>query len=393
MDSTYSQGEFIDGPDTDNVIFYKREKFEYLSHTPIHTALRNISKFKLVHRLSKDTLIVFSVHLKAGNTTSDRLKRTEEVNILRNITKQLKPTDFFIVCGDFNIYNANEQAYINLTAIDSTANSHFVDPIYLPGKWNNPNYAQHHTQSTRTRQFGGGAFGGLDDRFDMILYSQTIAQPGGITYIEYSLWPVGNDGNHYKDSINAPPNSSVSQYIADCLHYASDHLPVISKFVFENRTLEIQLMEGWNSISLPLMPNETDLVAITTKIGDEFITLKSLNQEFYPSGGITTITEWNYAEGYFIKMADDATFEIQCRKPETTQINLREGWNLIPILKTEPVPLTSIIGDHLNNVIIVKEAIGTKVFWPEMQVTDLQSFEPERSYLIKSNGSFTITFD
>ncbi len=78
-DTTYSQGEFIDGPDTDNAIFYKHEKFEYLSHTAIPTTLRNISEFKLVHHISKDTLYIFSVHLKAGNSSSDRQRRADEV--------------------------------------------------------------------------------------------------------------------------------------------------------------------------------------------------------------------------------------------------------------------------------------------------------------------------
>ncbi|MCH6573843.1 MAG: hypothetical protein IH795_01365, partial [Bacteroidetes bacterium] len=43
---------------------------------------------------------------------------------------------------------------------------------------NNFSFVEIHTQSPRTRQFGGGANGGMDDRFDMILTSQSINDEG-----------------------------------------------------------------------------------------------------------------------------------------------------------------------------------------------------------------------
>jgi hypothetical protein len=47
-------------------------------------------------------------------------------------------------------------------------------------------------------------------------------------------WAVGNDGKHYNDSINAMPNTSVSENMANALHSASDHLPVVTSFNFLN---------------------------------------------------------------------------------------------------------------------------------------------------------------
>lgn len=49
----YESGIFINGPDTDNAVFYKTDKFEFLSNIPIQTALRDISQFTLVHILTK----------------------------------------------------------------------------------------------------------------------------------------------------------------------------------------------------------------------------------------------------------------------------------------------------------------------------------------------------
>jgi len=232
----YSAGTFINGPDTDNGIYFRNDIFLFLSNTPVKTALRDINEFKLVHILTKDTLRIYSVHLKASTGSANELLRAAEVDSLRKVTNALHHGANFIVCGDFNIYSSNELAYQKLLQVTSGTDGKFNDPLTLTGTWNNPAYAQYHTQSPRVRSFGGGATGGMDDRFDMILYSNAVKNPGGITYVTNSLVAYGNDGNHYNDSINKMPNTAVSQVIANALHYTADHLPVYSLFTFENST-------------------------------------------------------------------------------------------------------------------------------------------------------------
>lgn len=233
--STYSAGSFINGYDTDNALFYKTSKFDFISNTAIHTQLRDINQFKIADKFYKDTMIIFSVHLKAN--LSDSLSRAAETDSLRKITNQLPSGTNFIVLGDFNIYSSNESAYKKLVLDNPNDDGNFIDPLTMTGVWNNFAYSQFHTQSTRVRSFGDGATGGLDDRFDMILYSNAVKNSGGIKYITGSLTAYGNDGNHYNDSINQIPNSAVTQTIANALHNASDHLPVYAIFEFGNATV------------------------------------------------------------------------------------------------------------------------------------------------------------
>ncbi len=235
----YQAGTFIDGFDTDNAIFYKSNLFTFLSNTPIRTALRDINEFRLVYNLTGDTIIIYSVHLKASDSLQNELLRAAEVDSLRQRTNSLPPNSNFIVLGDFNIYRSGELAYQKL--INQSSPGYVIDPLNLTGTWNNPLYSIHHTQSTRTRQFGDGTPGGLDDRFDMILMSQAVWDSGGITFIPSSYFAFGNDGNHYNDSINNPPNTAVGQLIADALHYSSDHLPVIASFQFPSNVKSLQL--------------------------------------------------------------------------------------------------------------------------------------------------------
>ena len=232
--NVYSMGTFIDGTDTDNGIFFRTSKFRFISNTRIRTSLRDINEFKIVHiNYPADTLRIFSVHLKSSGGAVNENQRASEVDSLRKFTSSLPANSFYMVVGDFNIYGDYEPAYIKLKQI-TNGNGHFTDAITMTGSWKQFQYRQYHTQSPRTRGFGGGSTGGMDDRFDMILMSPGIFNAGRIAYVPGTMTPYGNDGNHYNDSINRRPNTAVPDSVADAIHYASDHIPVIATFTFGN---------------------------------------------------------------------------------------------------------------------------------------------------------------
>lgn len=226
----YAVGILRDGPGSDNAIFYKPASFLFLENNAIRTALRDINEFVLKHVRTGRMIRIFSVHLDAGR--EDSLKRAAEVDSLRARTNRLPEGSDFLVAGDFNICGSSEPAYRKLTEPGKTG-GHAIDPVSMTGLWNSASYAAHHTQSTRVRAFGGGAVGGLDDRFDMILVSPSIRDPGGISIIPGSYRAFGNDGLHYNDSINRLPNTAVRESVAHALHEASDHLPVVCDLVFD----------------------------------------------------------------------------------------------------------------------------------------------------------------
>ncbi len=244
----YSAGVFIDGYDSDNAVFLKSGKFSFVENKPIRTRLRDINQFTLLHQATGRSLIVFSVHLKAGNSVTpeaDSTRRSEEVDSLLAATNLLPAGTDFVVAGDFNIYGSMESAYQKL--VSSVCQGGFVvDPLVMSGVWNDPVYAPFHTQSTRVRSFGFGATGGLDDRFDMILVSQAVKDPGGIWLLPGSYAAWGNDGQHYNDSINRLPNAAVADSVAMALHEASDHLPVVVKLVLEDPPVRAENLQRIN---------------------------------------------------------------------------------------------------------------------------------------------------
>ncbi len=231
--TTYSLASFTDANDLDIALYYKTARFTEISALAYPTTLRAIYHFQLVPIGTPDTLHIFGVHLKASTGSANQQARRAEVDTLRKLTDQLPQGANFIVCGDFNIYGANEPAYTRLLQDTPNNDGHFVDQFTMPGTWNNPAYASYHTQSPRTTRFNGGANGGMDDRFDMILMSETLDDTTGWQYVPGSMFAYGNDGLHYNNAINAPPtNVAVGQAMADALHYASDHIPVVAQFKY-----------------------------------------------------------------------------------------------------------------------------------------------------------------
>lgn len=293
----YSMATYFDGTDTDPALYFKSSKFQFITAQVIPTALRNVVAYTLKYIPSGDTLRVLAVHLKAS--LGEEALRAAEVDSIRKYTNSLPAGSNFIICGDFNIYTTNESAYQKLLAVTAGNEGHFNDPLNLPGTWNQPGYAVYHTQSTRLNIFGNGSTGGMDDRFDMILYSKALKDSSGLSYLSGSIKAFGNDGNHYNASINDSVNSAVSQLIADALYNASDHLPVYADFKLNTPpTISIQDAEATQlllptvstcsisnkSVGLRVKNNSADTLKFSQKI------LNLAVQLITPSSGLQTYT-------------------------------------------------------------------------------------------------------
>lgn len=220
-----------------NMLYYNSVKFTLKSQTYVITSIRDINIYKLYYNAADlstthDTAFItcIAAHLKAGNTAADASDRADMTLTLMNYLNIINADVNYTLSGDFNVYTGSEQAFQNLINYSNPV-IRFNDPINKIGDWNNnPAYALYHTQSTHIVS-GCPASGGLDDRFDFILISNNLKN--GVhhyTSIPGSYWAIGQDGNHFNQTINIPVNHSVPADIADDLYGMSDHLPVILKF-------------------------------------------------------------------------------------------------------------------------------------------------------------------
>jgi len=225
-----------------NGIFYDKNKLAQVQHEKVTKTLNNADIVRAIDVITfyykdpnlavgDDTVFIHLVgmHLKAGSTSQDQGDRDVATEALMSELADNYASGYFIAAGDLNVQSSSEASYQNLIAA-SNGDYRFFDPIDEAGSWsNNSNFSAIHTQSTHT---SGSCFsgGGLDDRFDHILFSgQIIEDTGAVKFIEGSYKTIGNDGEHFNQNLIQGTNSSVPSSVRSALYEMSDHLPVTAQ--------------------------------------------------------------------------------------------------------------------------------------------------------------------
>jgi endonuclease/exonuclease/phosphatase family metal-dependent hydrolase len=229
---------YHNGPDTNNEMYYKPSVVTMVDSTYLTTDLRDIAVYKFrVHGYTTPAaeMSVFGMHLKASTGLTNEHQRRVEAIVARNYANSLPPGTNFVYSGDMNVYSNTDSGYVIFLENEADNDGRAHDPLNAQGAWNNNGgFASVHTQSTRTGTLtpgDGGATGGLDDRFDQILFSASMDDGHGLDWIPGKYHPWGNDGHHFNKNINdAPIDPTITQTVADALQRTSDHLPVVLEF-------------------------------------------------------------------------------------------------------------------------------------------------------------------
>jgi hypothetical protein len=249
------------------------------------------AQFRPVGYTSPDAAFtVYSSHLNASNSGT----RSIETSALRGNTDALGAGAHAVTMGDYNIDASSEQSYVNLTG-GGAGPGRMFDPLSRPGTWNNNiAFADIHTQSTRVAQIGGGASGGMDDRFDFQLATSPIMDGEGLSYIgptvpgtatAHSYRAFGNGGNTFNGNVNDPQNTSQPSAVLDALFNASDHLPVVADYQIPARmavsvgSVPSRVIVG---VSVPINATVTNTAPVSVAVGAD-----ELDYTVQGSGAVT----------------------------------------------------------------------------------------------------------
>lgn len=299
------------GGNLQQALFYRNDMFVLENTEIINTPVRDINKYTLLlNTANQDTnpirIYAYVTHLKSSQGLANQQLRLSMVEAFVNDTQQLEEDAYVLFAGDFNIYTSTEPAYLEI--LDQTNNIVMADPINTPGAWNNnEDFTAVHTQSTRTSSsgFGGGAGGGLDDRFDFIMVSQNMMTDSNLGYKADSYKAYGNNGNCYNNDINDINCGGVyNQVIRDALYNMSDHLPVVMELETDQEIVLLNVPQ--NSVPQPFSLKNTlvsDIITIYNPGGntkdDRFGIFNTLGQELLEFKTSTNTTILNVAK--FVK--------------------------------------------------------------------------------------------
>jgi hypothetical protein len=177
---------------------------------------------------------VYGAHLKASSGEANESERYAGVVAIRSDADALPAGAHVLYCGDMNFYHNEEAGYLEYL---SAGPGQAVDPLGS-GAWSGSGNAIKHSQSPLLTSDGSPLVGGgMDDRFDFQLPTLEWFDGMGLAIMAGTYRALGNDGQHYNESINAgnnfyyPGDVFRSNALADLLHGASDHLPIVVEYV------------------------------------------------------------------------------------------------------------------------------------------------------------------
>lgn len=182
-----------------------------------------------------------------------------------------------------------------------------------------------------------------------------------------------------------------SIFCEDCATvYTTDSIPANCSDTYSQIIIPLEM--GWNGISTYLETGNNDIASMVEPLGDDFICLQNMEGMFYPSGNISTIEDWQPESGYLIKVSNDTELIMVGFSPESTTLQIGAGWSLMPVLSSQEVNITELIGNRIDAVEVIKNAAGIDVYWPEKNVLQLTKLLPGNSYFIKTTDTISISF-
>jgi hypothetical protein len=247
-------------------IVFDLNVFRMKSESYILTDVRDINEYVLYLNdpalgQGADTsfLYVYVAHLKSSEGADNVQARLDMVNNLVAHFEDIPWDANVIFAGDFNLYTNTEPSYLAATNPDNSIV--LKDPFESYSDWAGASFSHKEilTQCTRVAQFmNDGAGGGIDDRFDFILFSEGLMnQSADFHYTEDSFRSLGNTGGCYNQDItDCITGNDVPLDVLQSMYYMSDHIPQVCElttlleipdYIAENSALPFQLKLVKNS--------------------------------------------------------------------------------------------------------------------------------------------------
>jgi hypothetical protein len=158
---------------------------------------------------------------------------------------------------------------------------------------------------------------------------------------------------------------------------------------------EIVLNENWNDISLFVQPDNMSAETILQPIVNDLIIMRNLSAMYWPAETINTIGDWDLTSGYVVKMQNPNTLSVPGSPLTMNQISLSltdGSWHYLPVISPCGGNVADIFSAIQDDVVMIKEIIGTKVWWPQFGIATLDELVPSRAYAIKIADDVVVEF-
>ncbi len=146
----------------------------------------------------------------------------------------------------------------------------------------------------------------------------------------------------------------------------------------------VALPMGWSGISSSVVPYNSDLDQIMSNpITYNNLLYMQSDSGIYIPNHVNEIRDWNYMNGYKVKMEMSEQIDIYGPNFTTNRIApLKKGINLLPVLTSFPVSSDEVFGEMSKNLKFAYDIYSGEVFCPAGDLYSLQNLLPGKAYLV-----------
>ncbi len=155
---------------------------------------------------------------------------------------------------------------------------------------------------------------------------------------------------------------------------------------------DIPISEGWSGISTYVQPVFSDVTEIFAPMLESLSYAMNQQGIYIPDLGINTIQFWDVSQGMIVYTIQPDTLTIAGYSVVDNEMSLPAGWSFLPVISPcahQTDQLKSVVGENLK---VIKEIGGNKVYWPEMFIETLNIIRPGEMYLIYMESEKDFTF-
>ena len=124
---------------------------------------------------------------------------------------------------------------------------------------------------------------------------------------------------------------------------------------FETQTLNLK--EGWNLVSFYVEADDMTPATVFAPIQDELLQIKNLTQSYDPSipSFLNTLSSLSVKDGYWLKVSEDVSLDVEGPVPSGASINVKSGWNLVGYPRSSGEGVADELTSLGNTVVQIKD--------------------------------------
>ncbi len=154
----------------------------------------------------------------------------------------------------------------------------------------------------------------------------------------------------------------------------------------------LELPAGWSGFSSFIEPWNSNLEALLSPIGSNLVIVSNHSGIYWPAQNVNTLVNWNGNDGYRIKLTQPHNLTVSGTVKANPVLSYNAGWKMMPVLTSDLVAPESIFESGSENLVILKEVAGTKVYWPAYGISTLEYLMPGKAYEMLLNGNAIVNF-